>query len=269
MLLLKQLQFKLNKPKISCLCLTEKRLELLKRSIRCFLSQSYKNKELIVVYKDSDVATEKYINTFSGNLIKGVKVDGSLKLSLGELRNLSIQNSTGAYFCQWDDDDWYHPRRLELQIKFTINSNRSGSILSNLIIYDSSSGESYLSFKRPWENSIFCRKKDVVGKFRYPSLNKQEDTAFVENLLIGNRLNIVTHPPLYIYVFHGKNTWNQDHFNHLFGKSLKLSSELSNEIKNILLEEYNPDIAASILFGSKMLREIESSHQYNPGNRSS
>ena len=35
--------------------------------------------------------------------------------TLGELRNASVEAARGDIVCQWDDDDRYHPRRLELQ----------------------------------------------------------------------------------------------------------------------------------------------------------
>ena len=39
-------------------------------------------------------------------------------LTLGELRNFSVQLARYPLVCQWDDDDLYHPRRLETQFAY-------------------------------------------------------------------------------------------------------------------------------------------------------
>ena len=36
-------------------------------------------------------------------------------VSLGAARNLTVDTARGAYVCQWDDDDLYHPERLRIQ----------------------------------------------------------------------------------------------------------------------------------------------------------
>src|SRR5579872_5490009 len=46
-----------NEPLISCLCITRKKPHMLSRAIRCFMEQSYSNKELVIVYESDDMAT--------------------------------------------------------------------------------------------------------------------------------------------------------------------------------------------------------------------
>jgi len=48
-------------PVISCICVTRKKPALLERAVRCFLIQSYQQKELVIVYEDDDQVTIDHI----------------------------------------------------------------------------------------------------------------------------------------------------------------------------------------------------------------
>src|SRR5687767_2313369 len=148
----------LQQPLISCLCVTRNKSHLLPTAITCFESQSYSNKELIIVYEDDDMETKSLLQQIRNSSIKTFEVSSIPKLTLGALRNFSISQSSGEYFCQWDDDDWYHNMRLEIQMKAVQESGKQASILSYWLIYNTKSNESYLSFQRNWEGSILCRK---------------------------------------------------------------------------------------------------------------
>ena len=231
-------------PLISCVCLTENRVPLLKRAIKCFENQTYNRKELVIVHKQNDFATIELLQSLRHLKIKSVSVDPKRKMSLGELRNLSIQNSSGDFFCQWDDDDWYHNKRLETQI---LTSNKAASALLNLVIYDSKKKQAFLSFNRLWENSILCKKNIVTKNFRYANLNKSEDTEFVQNLLANNQVFAIESPPMYIYIFHGANTWNHKHFKMLCSLSIPLNKNASASVESIVNEQHSNEVASSIL----------------------
>src|SRR5688572_18686998 len=95
-------------PLISCLCITERRVHFLKGAVSCFLSQTYPNKELVVVHKEDDHDTLDYITSLNNQTIRSVAIPPGQHKTLGERRNFSIMAAEGEYFCQWDDDDWYH-----------------------------------------------------------------------------------------------------------------------------------------------------------------
>jgi len=105
----------MTQPLISCLMVTRDRLEMFKRSVSLFLRQTWLRKELIVVIDGTDVAEEihSYVMQLGKEEIKCVTVAGPS--TLGRLRNISIGIATGEILCQWDDDDLYHPLRLERQ----------------------------------------------------------------------------------------------------------------------------------------------------------
>jgi Glycosyl transferase family 2 len=100
-------------PRVSCLMVTKNRVHLAKRAIFCFLQQTYVNKELVIIDDSNNDELQAFIQQFSHPQIAYHR-SPSHTLSLGELRNISIAKSTGAYLCNWDDDDLSDPLRLEL-----------------------------------------------------------------------------------------------------------------------------------------------------------
>ena len=48
-------------PLISCLCITHKKPEMLKRAIDCFESQTYRNKQMVIVFEDHDLLTAEFL----------------------------------------------------------------------------------------------------------------------------------------------------------------------------------------------------------------
>jgi len=249
-------------PLISCLCVTRNKVNMLKRSVACFQAQTYPNKELILLYENDDPDTKALAESVAGGNIIAVETASVPKLTLGELRNLSIEKATGEYFCQWDDDDWYHNRRIELQWNALRQSRKAASILSNWIIFDQLKSEAYFSFHKMWEGSLICRKDIISEDLKYPSLSKGEDSQFLYKLLMANHLYPTVMPALYIYVYHGNNTWESSHFDTLFTASQKLAPATGELIKQILEDKYTPEQASELLFSPETLAQIDYFHSY-------
>ena len=170
--------------------------------------------------------------------MKIIKVPINPKRSLGDLRNIAIENAEGQYICQWDDDDWYNCNRLLFQYSIIIESNSAGSILKQWLLFDSTTNIAYVSHIRNWEGSILC-ETSVMKSRGYEDKTISEDTALIEHLFKENKLTITDNPQLYIYIYHGLNTWNYTHFKEIFDCSRELSKSESELINNILQGKYN------------------------------
>ena len=214
-------------PLISCLCVTRKKPKLLLRAINCFTAQTYRRKELVIIYEDNDDETHMFLEGVHRVGIRVICVKSNPKLTLGELRNIGLQHSKGEFFCQWDDDDWYHVDRLTTQIQYIQKFKKSASVLVSWLMYDNHCGNAYLSFAGAWAGSLMCKR--VIGNttISYPDMAKSEDVSLLLLLYSMNCIYPITMPYLYIYVYHGSNTWNKSHFKKLFSKSQKLSLETS------------------------------------------
>jgi glycosyltransferase involved in cell wall biosynthesis len=242
-------------PLISCLCVTNRRVPLLKMSIACFLAQSYPNKEMIIVCQENDLDTVQYIEFLKRADVLLVKVSPPDSLTLGELRNLSLEHSRGEYFCQWDDDDWSHRDRLVIQYQNTTRNLFPATMLMNVLMFDEGRGDAYFSYFRLWDQTILG-KRELFSTYKYKPLNKSEDREFSNLLMTESRIYPTVSPNLYIYVYHGNNTWGSDHFNWLFGFAQKLPDHISVLVHDILKGKYTVDEASDLLNAAEVLREV-------------
>ena len=207
---------------------------MLRRAISCFLNQTYRNRELVIVYDADDQATNDYLVTLGETSIRPFKVEASPRPSLGALRNVSIQVSRGQYVTQWDDDDWHGPTRLAEQIGALQQSGKQGCVLSRWILYDAVTKTAFLSGNRAWEGSILAMRSAMP---RYPDLSKGEDTVAIRQMISENKLVGLDRPLLYIYIYHGTNTWERSHWEqNLLRYSQILSQDDQERVRHLLLE---------------------------------
>src|ERR1700674_2829254 len=139
---------------VSCLCVTRNRVALLRRSVACFMDQTYRPRELLIQYESDDAATRRYVATLDEPTIRPVEIPASPPLRLGTRRNLAVQAARGRYVAQWDDDDWHGPTRLAEQIAAIQSSGKQGCVLLRLVLYDAATQRAYVSGRRSWEGTL-------------------------------------------------------------------------------------------------------------------
>jgi glycosyltransferase involved in cell wall biosynthesis len=201
---------------VSCLMVTRGDPQRVRHSIRGFLQQSIESKELIIV---TDIHPQSLVmirNEYASENIRWIFVEPTRRLSLGELRNLSIESASGQYIAQWDDDDLYDPSRLEHQILTIKNSKSTACMLSRWTVWWPNKKRLFISHQRPWEGTLVCARSAMP---RYPAMSKAEDTALIKELMAREKVVFLDAPRLYIYVIHGANTWHDAHFEGFFKRS--------------------------------------------------
>ena len=253
----KENNFTVDLPKISCLCVTKNKEHILRESIISYQNQIYKNKELIVLYEDDNKYMDGIIKNFNSKDIKYIKISTENKKSLGELRNISIKESSGEYVCQWDDDDWYHPLRVWEQFRHMKLNNKKGSILSSWMVYDNVK-DNLLECKRlsllGWEGSFLYEKSSL--QHLYPSIARGEDTVFIEK--IESDLAVLYKPELYVYRVHSNNTWGYDN---LYNRIIKYSKDYNgtldfNFLKNNNLSSFD-DIFGEVIINNEKFEFVK------------
>jgi glycosyltransferase involved in cell wall biosynthesis len=230
-------------PLISCLCVTKQRPEFLEKAIHCFLAQTYGNKELVIVHPEWDRATIDCVDRFGAPELKPYPVERQ-GLTLGEIRNISIDRACGEYACIWDDDDWHSPDRLTAMHAALVSSRKAAAVLARLLIYDARREQAFLGYERLWENTLVLHRRTAndLG-LRYPAKNKSEDYDFVGALIAANLVYPVYDPTLYIYHVTGSNTCDAPHFAAMLKRSTALSSEQSALVKRSMEFSINPQVA--------------------------
>jgi glycosyltransferase involved in cell wall biosynthesis len=206
---------------ISCLTVTQEgRLASLALAIADFARQTERDRELVVVHDGGDAFHDEasaIARAHEGAAIRIVRAPATPKLALGTLRNLAVESARGDYVCQWDDDDRYHPRRLELQIAALRTDESDASVLADQLHFFAEAREMYWD---DWHESSYplnfvpgtlLARRDALA--RYPEAPRGEDTALVIAMLRAGRsfARVREQGYLYVYRFDGRNTFDHAH----------------------------------------------------------
>ncbi len=199
-------------PLVSCLMVTQTgRHRLAAQAIECYRRQTWRRRELVVIDGSEDDALTSHLARLGDPSIRHIRVRVGA-LTLGDLRNLSVREASGSYVCTWDDDDLSDPSRIEAQMSAVARTGAAACFLTRMMIWWPDL-ERLAEKIRVWEASMLCRK-DILGT--YPSVDRFEDSPLVEEILRSHRVAYLDRSALYVYVYHGANTWNEAHFNHFW-----------------------------------------------------
>ncbi|NGP76782.1 glycosyltransferase family 2 protein [Balneolaceae bacterium YR4-1] len=200
-------------PLVSCLIVTADREALLRRSLHSYKNQTYPNTELVIVDNGHE-PIQSLLDEFSSEEVQYIRIDPSEEMVLGDLRNISLSEAKGDYLICWDDDDWFHPKRIEIEFKTLQEGYDACCLTGNLFHIDT---EEFMehpyrgSLPKGSPSSIMHKKSSDI---RYPSLPRKEDTVYLEkwrNKKKYKRLDL-SYSYLFVRVFHGSNVSSKKHF---------------------------------------------------------
>lgn len=166
-------------PFVSCIMPTYNRREFVPHAIRYFIRQAYPNKELIIIDDGIDSIRDLLPDALN---IKYYRL--AEKITLGEKLNMACEYAVSPIIAQWDDDDWYAPRRLTYQIDELIKNQTSICGINNLLYMDIRSKEVfnyiYPHDQRTWLlGSSLCFTRDFWKSHRFSRINVGMDGLFV------------------------------------------------------------------------------------------
>lgn len=211
-------------PLISCLMITKDRLALAKRSIQCFADQTYPRLELVVVSEGDRwyrAALERHVEEHAVERVRFVRAEPGTPL--GGLRNISLESADGDIVCQWDDDDCNHPDRILYQADQLIAQQGRACFLTDhlqflererlLFWIDWTMSGRITDERQLFPGTVMMFRDD---RFRYPEsgpyARRGEDSVMIADLYRNvpvTKLSGMGH--LYLYDFHGRNTFSRDH----------------------------------------------------------
>ena len=199
-------------PTVSCLMVTANRRRLCRRAIRCYNRQTYPNRELVVV-DDGEQDLTPALTAVPEQELRYVELPSNEDYVLGHLRNVALDAASGELCAQWDDDDWYHPERLERQAQVLQDGNDACCLRGTLMHVDSPRyvDHPYIGYLDDGVPGTILHRRDP--DIRYPEMRRAEDTAYLQEWR-ARRYALLpkseTH--LFIRCYHGENTWEKDHF---------------------------------------------------------
>ncbi|MFC1752452.1 glycosyltransferase family 2 protein [Thermoproteota archaeon] len=104
--------------KISVIILTHKRPENIRKSIKSVLNQTYKDWELIVIDdNDPQSSFRKETSQVMKEFPQIKYVKNPKNLGTATARKIGLKKAKGEYIAFLDDDDTWHPKKLELQLR--------------------------------------------------------------------------------------------------------------------------------------------------------
>ncbi|MCP4578390.1 MAG: glycosyltransferase [Deltaproteobacteria bacterium] len=214
-------------PLVSCLMVTRNRPVMARRAINCFLRQTYPNRELVIIDDGRDQTLEQWIKEVGDARILYLRQPDEGR-PLGDLRNLSVAKAGGTYVTQWDDDDLSDPQRLEVQMAVIHVLQTDCCFLERHQIWWPETGRLALSTRRVWEGYFICAKNKLSP---YPPLRKGEDTPVIKRIFRENRAALLDFPSLYVYIYHGENTFDAPHWEQHWSAATKTYEKDAYTIK--------------------------------------
>jgi glycosyltransferase involved in cell wall biosynthesis len=117
--------------------------------------------------------------------------------------------SRGELIAHWDDDDWFAPQRLRVQVSELLSADADVCGARELLYYDLQAGRAWLyrypADRRPWlVGGTLLYRRRAWAAHPFPDRNVGEDTAFVWQFP-PERLHATTDQRLCIAVIHGDN----------------------------------------------------------------
>ena len=191
-------------PLISCIMPTYNRRPFVPHAIRYFLRQDYENKELIIIDDGTDSIAD-LVPDFPN--IKYYRLPE--KVSLGAKLNMACEYAGGELIANWDDDDWYSPRRLSYQENDLRSENLDIGGINNLLYFDLRTKKAFNYIYPPDQpkwllgSSLFYRKRFWENN-HYADINVGMDGIFVWKSP-PQRVVAHTDPSFSVHMIHDQN----------------------------------------------------------------
>ena len=128
----------MKKPLVSIIMPVYNEEASIKKAIKTVIDQTYKKFELIVIDDGSTDGTSNIVKTLQELDERIIYLRNEENRGTTYSLNRGLRKASGEYIARIDGDDWYHPRKLELQVKFLEGRNEYGIVGTFYILVDES-----------------------------------------------------------------------------------------------------------------------------------
>lgn len=155
---------------------TYNRQHLIPVALKCYLSQDWPDKELVVI-DDGPHSV--------GHLVKQMVPDAiyihfAERQAIGNKRNQACEAASGDVICHFDDDDWSAPGRIRDQLTRLLESGKQMTGYHSIIYWNGLRAYRYISGVPQYAvGTSMCYQKRFWDTHRFPPKNYAEDNALV------------------------------------------------------------------------------------------
>ena len=128
----------MKKPLVSIIMPVYNEEASIKKAIKTVIDQTYKKFELIVIDDGSTDGTSNIVKTLQKLDERIIYLRNEENRGTTYSLNRGLRRALGEYIARIDGDDWYHPRKLELQVKFLEGRSEYGIVGTFYILVDES-----------------------------------------------------------------------------------------------------------------------------------
>jgi glycosyltransferase involved in cell wall biosynthesis len=164
--------------KVSLILPTRGRRDWAKLALDCFVSQTWENKELVILDDMADPSFEDGFQFPEGTVYA---MHGKEFHAIGKKRNACCNLATGEFIGHLDSDDWSSPTRIEEQLDLLVQSERAVCGFDSILFYQASTQRvgKYNPRRNYALGSSLLYRKSWWEKHKFPEKNIGEDNAFV------------------------------------------------------------------------------------------
>jgi len=189
-------------PLVSAIMPTFNRRRFVPLAVDCFLNQTYRRKELLVL-DDGESVEDLIPHGASIRYLRSTK-----KRSHGRKANLGCRLARGEIVCHWDDDDWSAPTRIEEQVRGLVESRSSVTGYHSLFCFDERTGRAF-EYRGPKGyacGSSLCYVKRYWQDHRFLPLQVGSDNIFAAGAASEGQLWATADGTQMVFRMHADNT---------------------------------------------------------------
>jgi len=189
---------------VSCVMATRDRPNFIRQAVRCFLHQTYKHSELVVVDDG-----EQPVARLCSRSPRFRYVQLPRMTPTGTKLNIGIERAKGTAIQKLDDDDYYHPDFLKLAVSHLPEKDRTDCLVGWDCFLVLLAGEARLCHSgHGWvAGGTLCFSRKLWERAHFRDVMRDEDYWFLKD--VQPKIVRVCAPEHYMLVRHGHNTWNR------------------------------------------------------------
>jgi glycosyltransferase involved in cell wall biosynthesis len=215
--------------KVSVMTPTYNRKNRFPLAVYSMLHQTYTDPIEWVIVEDGNEDVSSLLTDLPSHIeTKYIRLEG--KHTIGQKRNICLQEATGDILLFHDDDDYYYPDHIG-HVVFLLTSQPAYGVVgcSTLIVY-STKNKSFYCCGKPLRNDSPCGLLGFTrnAQKQYKMKFKETDTHGEERAFLRNfRVPILHCDPkkTIVAIQHGTNTWNVQ-----FDENTKIEWNLPEEV---------------------------------------